>query len=48
MDQLLTVQVVQSDGYLVYTALCYCFRKTDLEERKRKEKHYFIQGILQF
>lgn len=47
MDQLLTVQVVQSDGYLVYTALCYCFRKTDLEGQ-RKEKHYFIQGILQF
>lgn len=32
MDQLLTVQVVQSDGYLVHTALCHRLRKTNLKE----------------
>lgn len=31
MDQFLTVQVVQGDGYLVHTALCHCLRKTDLK-----------------
>lgn len=33
VDQLLTVQVVQSNSHLMHTALCHSFRKTHLREQ---------------
>lgn len=42
MDKFLTVQVVQSNCYLVHATLCHSLRKTNLRERTDRIKEIML------